>query len=245
MSAPLVLSGSSALSDGAHKIEFIAKDDVGNFQSAETATIYSWTVDATPPVFSLSGTPASGTTSTSATITVVGSDVVAYKFAKDSGVFGPETSVSTAISLSSLPVGSHMVKVIARDSFGNYTPELSAISTTWTIAAPPPAPVYTPPPAPAVSAPAFVAPVIAVPVLAPVVPVPTPKPGIVLGASTINLIDGMVLQLEGRGLYYVIENGKRRPIPYSTYRKKYFKTSRAIKLSSALLRKIPQYRVVR
>lgn len=248
VSAPLVLSGSSALSNGAHKIEFMAKDDVGNFQSAETATIYSWTVDATPPIFSLSGTPASGTTSTSATITVVGSDVTAYKFAKNSDVFGSEVILATPISLSSLAVGSHTVKVIARDSFGNYTPESSAITATWTIAEPPPpppppAPVFTPPPpAPVVSTPVVAVSVIAVPVLAPVVPVPTPKPGIVLGASTVNLVNGMVLQLEGRGLYYVIENGKRRPIPYSTYRKKYFKTSRAIKLSSALLRKIPQYR---
>ncbi len=250
VSAPLVLSGASALSNGAHKIEFMAKDDVGNFQSAETATVYSWTVDATPPVFSLSGTPASGTTSTSATITVVGNDVVAYKFAVDTGALGSETIVTTPISLSSLAVGTHTVKVITRDSFGNYTPESSAITTTWTIAEPPPPPPPTPPPAPAPAqssapAPVFSAPtvVFATPVPVTVVtPVSLPKPGIVLGASTVNLVNGMVLQLEGRGLYYVIENGKRRPIPYSTYRKKYFKTSRAIKLSSALLKKIPQYR---
>lgn len=245
VSAPLVLSGASALSDGAHKIEFMAKDDVGNFQSAETATVYSWTVDATPPVFSLSGTPASETTSTSAVITIVSNDAVAYKFALDSGSFSTERSFSNTISLDSLVVGSHTVKVIARDTLGNYTSETSAISTTWTIVAPPPpppppAPVFVP--APVVSTPAAAAPVIAVPVFTPVVPAPPPQTGIVLGVSTVNLVNGMVLQLEGRGLYYVIENGKRRPIPYSTYRKKYFKTSRAIKLSSALLKKIPQYR---
>jgi|GEM_PF-6702472 len=253
VSAPLVLSGTSALSDGTHSIEFIAKDDVGNFQSAETATIYSWVVDATPPVFSLSGKPTEEPNSMSATIAISGSDVVAYKFATDSSAFGSEVVVTTPISLSSLAVGPHSVRVIARDSFGNYTPETSSLVATWTIVTPPPPPplpppppasanTSPPPPSPVVSTPIVVTPVISVPVLTPVVPAPTPKPGIVLGASTVNLVNGMVLRLEGRGLYYVIENGKRRPIPYSTYRRKYFKTSRAIKLPSALLRKIPQYR---
>lgn len=255
VSAPLVLSGASALSNGSHKIEFIAKDDVGSFQPLETATTYSWTVDTTPPTFSLSGTPANETTSTSVSITVVGTDVMAYRFAKDSEPFGAEISVASPISLNSLSVGSHTVKVIARDSFGNYTPEVSAIATVWIIAAPPPPPPPPPPPVPApapapvqssAATPVFLVPtvVVATPVPVTVVatPVSLPKPGIVLGASTVNLVNGMVLQLEGRGLYYVIENGKRRPIPYATYRKKYYKTTLAIKLSSVLLKNIPQYR---
>ncbi|MCX6733642.1 MAG: S8 family peptidase [Candidatus Peregrinibacteria bacterium] len=252
VSAPLVLSGTSALSNGSHKIEFIAKDDVGNFQPIETATSYSWTVDATPPAFSLSGTPADGTTSTSATITVVGSDVAAYKFAKDSDVFSSEIVAGTPISLSSLAVGSHIIKVIASDAFGNYTPLTSALAATWTIAAPPPPPpVPAPAPAPtpvsvpvASPPPPVVAPVVPVvaPVLTPVVPAPPPQNGIVLGASTVNLVNGLILKLEGRGLYYIIENGKKRPLPYATYRKKYFKSARATELPSALLKKVPSYR---
>lgn len=251
VSAPLVLSGTSALSSGSHKIEFIAKDDVGNFQPIETATTYSWTVDATPPTFSLSGTPADGTTSTSATITVVGSEVVAYKFAKDSDTFSSEVVVGTPISLGSLAVGSHTIKVIASDVFGNYTLPASAVTATWTISAPPPPPPPAPTPVPApvplppppVIAP--VVPVVAPVVLTPAVPAPPPQNGIVLGASTVNLVNGLVFKLEGRGLYYIIENGKKRPLPYATYRKKYFKVARAMVLPSSLLKKIPSYRTVK
>ncbi len=261
VNAPLILSEASALSDGVHKIEFVAKSDVGDFQDAGAATSYSWTVDATPPAFALSGTPADGTTSTSASITVTGTaDVIAYKFSFDAGPFSSETPVATPISLNSLGVGSHTVKVIVRDALGNYTAETNAISATWSVAAIPPV-LVLPPPAPVVSAPAssggggfsspppviFIPPALAsIPVS--VVPAPTPpslKTGIVLGASTVNFVNGMVLKLEGRGLYYVIQDGKKRPIPYATYRKKYFKISRAIELPSGLLRKIPQFRVVK
>lgn len=261
VSTPIALSG---LAEGSHTVKIIARDAVGNYNPEASATVYNWTVDLTPPSnIILSRTPNGDTLDTSMTITVGGSsDIVVYKFSLDGSVFGGQAGITTPISLSGLAVGSHTVRVIARDDVGNFTPEANAAALTWNVLAPPaPAPAVSPPapsgggggggggfspaPAPVISSP--VLPTTAVAAPAPAKPtlstLPSiPQKGTVLGASTVNLVDGLILKLEGRGLYYIIQNGQKRPIPYATYRKKYLKKSKAVPLPSALLRKIPSFR---
>jgi hypothetical protein len=63
-----------------------------------------------------------------------------------------------------------------------------------------------------------------------------------LSYSTTNLPDGLILKPEGRGLYYLIINHTRRPIPYATYRTKYFKSARAATITQNQLKGVPQFR---
>jgi hypothetical protein len=90
-------------------------------------------VDMTPPVSTISGTPASPTNSTTAMLTVGGTDVVAYKYKLDSGSYSAETSVGTPISLSGISEGSHTVYVIGVDLAENWQLEGSATTNTWTV----------------------------------------------------------------------------------------------------------------
>jgi hypothetical protein len=86
----------------------------------------------------LSGQPTGLVNYRTATITVDGTGVAAYKYKLDSGALGPETPVSTQISLSGLTDGSHTVYVIGKDSFDNWQAEANATTTSWTVDATPP-----------------------------------------------------------------------------------------------------------
>jgi hypothetical protein len=67
--------------------------------------------------------------------------VVAYKYKLDSGTLGAETPKATHIILSALSDGSHTLRVIGRDTAGNWQAEASATTASWTVATP--APVAT------------------------------------------------------------------------------------------------------
>ncbi|MCX5847326.1 MAG: SBBP repeat-containing protein [Deltaproteobacteria bacterium] len=124
----------SSLSEGSHIVSVIGKDTTGNWQAEGSATMVTWTVDLTPSTATISGVPASRTNSTSASLTVSGTDVIAYKYKLDGGVYSTlEIPAGTPISLSSLSEGSHTVSVIGKDSAGNWQSEISATMVTWTV----------------------------------------------------------------------------------------------------------------
>ncbi len=89
--------------------------------------------DTTPPVVSASGSPSSPTASTSATLTVSSTDVVAYKYKLDNDPYSAETNPSTPITLSSLSEGSHTISIIGKDVAGNWQSEGSATTYTWIV----------------------------------------------------------------------------------------------------------------
>ncbi|MFC2018010.1 leucine-rich repeat domain-containing protein [Chloroflexota bacterium] len=73
-----------------------------------------------------------------ADITVIGSDVVAYKYKLDDGDWGDETPVSTPITLSGLADGLHTISVIGKDAAGNWQAEDSSTTSSWTVDTTPP-----------------------------------------------------------------------------------------------------------
>jgi alpha-tubulin suppressor-like RCC1 family protein len=126
VATPLSLTG---LSENTHTVSVLGKDSAGNWQV--TPTTVSWAVDITPPTTTISGTPASPTTSTSATLIVSGTDVVAYKFTLDSGSYSAEISVATPINLTGLSESTHTVSVLGRDSAGNW--QVTPTTVSWTV----------------------------------------------------------------------------------------------------------------
>jgi hypothetical protein len=117
--------------DGSKTVYVKYKDSLDNIGSSYNTGAF--TLDTASSNAALSNTPASLTNSTSASITVAGTDVVSYKYKLDSGSYGIETVIATAITLSSLVDGSHTLSVIGKDSAGNWQAEGSATTYTWTV----------------------------------------------------------------------------------------------------------------
>ena len=123
-----------ANSDGTKKIYVQFKDSLGNVGLAYNTG--NFTLDTTASNAALSNTPATHgiyTSSTSANITVGGTDVISYKYKLDSGSYGDETLIATHLTLSDLAEGSHTLSVIGKDLVGNWQSESDATSYTWTI----------------------------------------------------------------------------------------------------------------
>lgn len=79
-----------------------------------------------------SGAPATSSTTAVFSITVGGDGVVAYKYSIDGGAFSAETPMSTPIS-GTLADGEHTLRIIGRDSGGNWRATSDATSFTWSI----------------------------------------------------------------------------------------------------------------
>lgn|GEM_PF-2031135 len=95
--------------------------------------------DTTPPTATVSGTVPGITNSTSATLTVGGTDVAAYQYKLDGGSYSAEIPVGTEITLSGLSEGVHTVSIIGKDAAGNWQPDAGATIFTWTVDLTPPA----------------------------------------------------------------------------------------------------------
>jgi hypothetical protein len=83
---------------------------------------------------SISGEPISPTPATTATLTIGGPGVTAYRYRVNGGAYGAETPVSTPINLSGLVNGSYTVFVLARNSAGAFVdPTNASVSRTWNV----------------------------------------------------------------------------------------------------------------
>lgn len=122
-SAPLVISAATTL-------RYFAVDSVGHAEAVKSATYVIL------PQAIVSGTPASQTSATDATLTISGTNVVAYKYKLDAGGFSAETPVASPISLSSLGEGVHTVSVIGKDGSGYW--QAAPTTVSWSVD-------YTPP----------------------------------------------------------------------------------------------------
>lgn len=119
----------SSLTQGSHSFQVYATDSVGNVGTTQT---FSWTVDLTSPVVTLSSTPTSVTNSTSASFSFSATDtgggtIASYNCKVDSGSY---TSCTSPQSYSSLASGTHTFYVQATDSAGNIS---STQSYAWEI----------------------------------------------------------------------------------------------------------------
>ncbi len=126
----------NSLIDGTHTFMVRATDSAGN--TDKSPAVYTWTVDTVPPIAVIIGVPPSLSNVRSASLTVVGDDVIAYQYSLDSGVFSAETSTSTPISLAGLLDGTHKVLVTGKDSAGNWQKYENATPANWTVDITPP-----------------------------------------------------------------------------------------------------------
>ncbi|MBF0543563.1 MAG: hypothetical protein HQM08_03975 [Candidatus Riflebacteria bacterium] len=123
----------SGLSVGEHTLKVVGIDALGNQQSHEDATSFTWTIDTTQKVAVLSNTPANPTNQTSATISVGGPSVSKYSYSLDDSPWSAETPISTKLSLANLVAGVHTLKVVSEDAIGNLQSQEAATSITWKI----------------------------------------------------------------------------------------------------------------
>lgn len=87
-----------------------------------------------PQWCSLSGEPGPITVLDTATLTVDGPGIVAYRYSLDGGAYGVETQITDPIQLSGLAPGTHQVAVIGRNSAGVWQDVADAtLSLEWTI----------------------------------------------------------------------------------------------------------------
>jgi hypothetical protein len=123
------------LSTGPHTFQVQAIDEVGNVSLPAS---YTWIVDQTPPVASISQKPANPTNQTTATFAFTGTDNVSaanqlvFEFSLDGAAF---VAAASPISFSSLADGSHNFQVEAIDQAGNVS---APVSFTWVIDTVPP-----------------------------------------------------------------------------------------------------------
>ena len=83
----------------------------------------------------LAHTPSSPTTSRTATITVGGNGVVAYKYSLDGGDWSAAASVATPVSLAGLGVGTHRLSVVGENGNGVWQSMDTPTTATWTVVA--------------------------------------------------------------------------------------------------------------
>jgi|GEM_PF-3129998 len=128
----------SILVDVIHTLSVQERDTAGNWSDNGSFAIE---VDTVAPTATLSGAPTGETQTTSATLTIGGDGVVAYKFKHiyDNSVatdYADERPVSVPISLPPLGEGGHTIAVIGRDSAGNW--QVDGTPVSWIVDTIPP-----------------------------------------------------------------------------------------------------------
>ena len=125
-----------SLPTGPHKFTVEATDLAGN---VSTPVVYTWNIDTTPPMASITQKPPATSFVTTATFAFTGTDDVdtpaqlQFKVSLDSAAFLP---ASSPVSYSKLVLGMHTFQVEAIDRAGNISP---VVSYSWQVATPPPA----------------------------------------------------------------------------------------------------------
>src|SRR6266851_1267825 len=129
----------SGLSAASHTFTVIATDTAGN---ASAPVSFTWTIDLTPPVASITASPANPTNQTTASLSFSSNKPGSTFSCKlDSGAAAACTSPT---SYTGLAAGSHTFTVTATDPAGNAS---TPVSATWTIDLTPPVASITASPA--------------------------------------------------------------------------------------------------
>jgi hypothetical protein len=119
----------SALSSGNHTFDVIGSDLAGT--SEPTLASHSWKIDTTSTIAVLANVPPALTNSTSTSIWVSGTGIVAYRYQLDAGTYSADVAPSALISLKGLANGAHSLSVIGKDAAGLY--QTSPTSIAWTV----------------------------------------------------------------------------------------------------------------
>lgn len=108
-------------------LKYFAIDTAGNVEAVKS-TLYAF-----PPTAIISGIPSGTTAATTATFSVSGDLVMAYKFKLDNGSWSAEIPVVQARSFVGLESGTHALYVIGKNTGGTWQNTASATSVVWTV----------------------------------------------------------------------------------------------------------------
>jgi hypothetical protein len=122
-SSPQTYTG---LADGSHAFQVRATDPSGN--ADPTPVSHTWSIDATPPDTIITSGPLELTTSTTATVTFMSTEVSSFECSLDGSAFA---ACTTPRDYSGLADGIHTFRVRAIDAVGN--PDPTPASLTWTV----------------------------------------------------------------------------------------------------------------
>lgn len=131
VSVPISYSG---LADGPHRLDLLAKNDEGQWQSVDAATSISWTVDTVPPESAtFSGAPAGTTNSTIAEIVIDDENgtISHYRWSLDGSSWSDSIGVATPLLLQNLSDGEHVLSIEVRDGAGNW--QVQPTTRAWTV----------------------------------------------------------------------------------------------------------------
>lgn len=130
MSGTMELSG---LTSGSHTLRVIGHDHAGNITPVDAAASFTWTVlGGDTPVATLLGVPTEVLYAKSISITVGGTDVVAYKMSYNGGAFSGEININQPIAISNLRTGSHTISVYGKSASGVW--QEVPTTATWVVA---------------------------------------------------------------------------------------------------------------
>ncbi|MEL6544453.1 MAG: Ig-like domain-containing protein, partial [Myxococcota bacterium] len=120
------------LSEGAHTLEVLASDSLGNEQTIPTRV--TWLIDLTPPddtVTEVTGAPGTVTVDDGVEIMIGGPDIVGYFYELDDDPRQGQFPISTPLVLTELAPGPHVLRIFGVDSAGNIQSPPTIIN--WTI----------------------------------------------------------------------------------------------------------------
>ncbi len=120
-----------ALAEGAHTIEVLGSDILGNEQLAPT--VVTWLIDQTPPdpsITMVTGGPGTITTSDDIDITVGGPGIDEYYYQVDDGPLLGPFPVDQPINIDDLPEGEHTILIYGVDEAGNIQDPPTVITFT-------------------------------------------------------------------------------------------------------------------
>ena len=114
----------AGLTDGQHRLQVRATDAAGNTDA--TPASYSWTVDTTAPVTTITDGPDALTKLTTASFTFTANEPATFECALDTDTFS-----ACRTEYTDLPDGQHHLQVRATDSAGNT--DATPASYSWTV----------------------------------------------------------------------------------------------------------------
>ncbi len=129
VSTPLSLSGLPA---GTNTVAVLGRSRYGTYLAASDAVTASWVVSPAAPPATIAGAPATPAAGTSAQLMIGGASVTNYEWTIDSGYFRPPTNSASALVLSNLSPGPHVIGVLGEVA-GVYQPTNVPTTVDWTV----------------------------------------------------------------------------------------------------------------
>lgn len=115
-----------ALADGSHTFTVSATSPAGNVSTAPAS--FTWTLDTATGTAVINGVPASTTNIDTATLTISGTGVVAYKYALNGAAYSAEIPIATPITLTALS-GAQSLSVLGKTAGGLW--QIAPTTAVW------------------------------------------------------------------------------------------------------------------